>query len=228
MKRDGRGLGRITTQALRLIDRGVEPFEAARQVREADPLAAAGNGAVVRCTPIAIRYHDNVDRLIRVSTQQAAITHADDRCLWGAVAVNLALRELFHGNLYFVDEVLHYVDGRAPRALLAAVRRVLREDQADLPITVEGQTGFVVHCVEIAFWFATHGRTLEDALVYLAQAGGDTATNAAVTGALLGARDGEVALPQRWMAQLVEPRRLTRLAELLLEPGRDATARGPA
>jgi len=224
MKRDGRGLGAITTHALRLIDRGVEPFEAGRLVREANPLLSAGNGAVMRCLPVAIRYHDNFDRLIRASTQQAAISHADDRCLWGAVAVNLALSELLHGNSYFVDEVLHHLEGRAPRALLAAIRRALREDQAELPITVEGQTGYVVHCVEIAFWFATHGRTLEDALVYLAQAGGDTGTNAAVTGALLGARDGEIAIPQRWMDQLVEPRRLTRLAELLLESGPDATA----
>jgi ADP-ribosyl-[dinitrogen reductase] hydrolase len=224
MKRDGRGLGAITSQALRLIDRGVEPFEAGRLVREADPLRSAGNGAVMRCLPIAIRHHDNVDRLVRVSTQQSAVTHADERCLWAAVAVNLAVRELLHGNGYFVDEVMHRLDGRAPRALVAALHRSLREDQAELPITVEGQTGYVVHCVEIAFWFATHGRALEDALVYLAQAGGDTGTNAAVTGALLGARDGEVSIPQRWMSQLVEPRRLTRLAELLLEGGVESTA----
>jgi ADP-ribosylglycohydrolase len=56
--------------------------------------------------------------------------------------------------------------------------------------------------VEIGFWFATHGRALEDALVYLAQAGGDTDTNAAVAGALLGARDGETGIPPRWMNQL--------------------------
>lgn len=226
MKRDGRGLGTVTTHALRLIDRGVQPFEAGRLVREADPLLSAGNGAVMRCLPVAIRYHDNFDRLLRASTQQAAISHADERCLWGAVAVNLAVSELLRGNGYFVDEVLHHLDGRAPRALLAGVRRALREDQAELPITIEGQTGYVVHCVEIAFWFATHGRTLEDALVYLAQAGGDTGTNAAVTGALLGARDGEVAIPQRWMDQLVEPRRLTRLAELLLETGPDPYGSG--
>ncbi len=226
MKRDGRGLGPITSHALRLIDRGVEPFEAGRLVREADPLGSAGNGAVMRCLPIAIRNHDNVDRLVRVSTQQAAVTHADERCLWAAVAVNLAVRELLHGNGYFVDEVMHRLDGRAPRVLVAAIRRALREDQAELPITVEGQTGYVVHCVEIAFWFAAHGRTLEDALVYLAQAGGDTGTNAAVTGALLGARDGEVSIPQRWMGQLMEPRRLTRLAELLLEGGAETTAGG--
>ena len=219
MRADGRGIGTTTARALRLIERGVEPFEAGRQAREADPTRAAGNGSVMRCIPVALRYFRNVDRLVRVSTQQSAITHTDERCLWGAVAVNLAVRELLRGNVYFIEEVVHRIQGRAPRALVEGIRRALHEDQADLPITVEDQAGYVVHCVEIAFWFATHGRTLEDALVFLANAGGDTDTNAAVTGALLGARDGEVAIPQRWMSQLVEPARLTRLAGKLLEAG---------
>src|SRR4029077_12138805 len=94
MKRDGRGIGLTTQRALRLIERGTEPFEAGRLTHNA---RAASNGAVMRCIPVALRYHDNVDRLIRVSTQQAAITHADELCTWGAVAVNLAARELLHG-----------------------------------------------------------------------------------------------------------------------------------
>jgi ADP-ribosylglycohydrolase len=77
----------------------------------------------------------------------------------------------------------------------------------------------VVHCVEIAFWFVTHDRTLEDALVYLAQAGGDTDTNAAVAGALLGARYGESALPPRWMDQMVGAQGIAKLAEQLLSEG---------
>ena len=218
MKLDGRGLGVTTRNALRMIDRGVEPFEAGRQTKELNPKGSAGNGAVMRCAPVAIRFHDNVDKLIRVSTQQAAITHSDDRCLWGAAAVNLALRELLYGNIYFVDEVLHRLKDRAPRPLLEAIHRVLREEQGDLPIAIAGESGYVVHCVEIAFWFAAHERTLEDALVYLVQAGGDTDTNAAVAGALLGARHGEISLPQRWMAQLPGAQGLQRLADRLLNP----------
>src|SRR5881396_413000 len=119
MKRDGRGIGLTTQRALRLIERGTEPFEAGRLAHNP---RAASNGAVMRCIPVALRYHDNVDRLIRVSTQQAAITHADERCTWGAVAVNLAARELLHGNQHFVEEVLHRLQG-APRPLIEAIRR---------------------------------------------------------------------------------------------------------
>jgi len=216
MKVDGRGIGLTTRRALTLIDRGKEPFEAGRLAYQENPGRSAGNGSVMRCIPVAIRYHDDLDRLIRVSTQQAAITHADERCTWGAVAVNLAARELLRGNIYFIEEVLHRIGDRAPRALREAINRVLREGEADLPIARPGEAGFVVHCVEIAFWFVTHDRTLEESLVYLAQAGGDTDTNAAVAGALLGARYGETALPPRWMDQLVGAQGIGKLAEDLV------------
>src|SRR5439155_15430757 len=84
----------------------------------------------------------------RVSAQQAAITHADERCTWGAVAVNLAARELLHGNRYFVEEVLHRLQVAAPRPLLEAIRRVPWEQESALPIAVRSEYGYVVHCVE--------------------------------------------------------------------------------
>lgn len=215
MNTDGRGIGFTTLRALRLIENGTEPFEAGRRAKGP---RSASNGAVMRCLPVALRYHDNVDKLVRVSTQQAAITHADERCTWGAAAVNLAARELLHGNQYFLEEVLHRLQGGAPRALLEAIGRVAWEQESDLPLAVEGEAGYVVHCVEIAFWCAMHRPSLEDALIFLAEAGGDTDTNAAVAGALLGARDGETGIPPRWLDQLgrASARGVTDLAERLV------------
>ena len=213
MKRDGRGIGFTTEHALRLIEQGTEPFEAGRLT--IGPRSAS-NGAVMRCLPVALRYHDNLDKLVRVSTQQAAITHADDRCTWGAAAVNLAARELLHGNQYFLEEVLHRLQGIAPRALIEAIGRVAWEQESDLPLGVEGEAGYVVHCVEIAFWCAVHRPSLEEALIFLAEAGGDTDTNAAVAGALLGARDGETGIPPRWLDQLGSARGVAGLAEKLI------------
>src|SRR5438093_8590456 len=216
MKVDGRGIGMTTKRALTLIDRGKEPFEAGRLANQENPGRSAGNGSVMRCIPVALRYHDDPDRLIRVSTQQAAITHADERCTWGAAAVNLAARELLYGNIYFVDEVMHRIGDRAPRVLREAIHRVPRERESDLPIAVPGEAGYVVHCVEIAFWFAAHDRTLEEALIALAQAGGDTDTNAAVAGALLGARYGDLGLPPRWIHQVTGVQGIAQLAERLV------------
>ena len=216
MRVDGRGIGVTTQRALKQIERGTEPFEAGRLAREADPRTAASNGAVMRCLPVALRYHDSLDNLIRVSAQQAAITHADERCTWGAVAVNLAARELLHGNAHFVEEVVHRLADCAPRALLEALHRVPWEEESDLPIARAGEYGYVVHCVEIAFWCAVHRPSLEEALIFLAEAGGDTDTNAAVAGALLGAREGVAAVPPRWLDQIVNARGIGELAERLV------------
>jgi len=214
MNADGRGIGFTTLRALRLIEGGKEPFEAGRLTMGP---RSASNGAVMRCLPVALRYHDNLDKLVRASTQQAAITHADERCTWGAAAVNLAARELLHGNQYFLEEVLHRLQG-APRALIEAIGRVAWEQESDLPLGVGGEAGagYVVHCVEIAFWCALHRPSLEEALIFLAEAGGDTDTNAAVAGALLGARDGETGIPPRWLDQLGPARSVAELAEKLV------------
>lgn len=219
MQLDGRGLGMTTRRALRLIEAGTEPFEAGRLAREANPRSAAGNGSIIRCLPVALRFHDNLDKLIRVSTQQAAITHADERCTWAAAACTLAVRELLHGNPYFLEEVLHRLPETTPRVLLEAIRRVPWEEASDLPISIPGEARYVVHCLEIAFWSAVHRPSLEEALTFLAEAGGDTDTNAAVAGALLGARDGEAGIPPRWRAQIVDAQGTSELADRLVRGG---------
>jgi ADP-ribosyl-[dinitrogen reductase] hydrolase len=219
MDADGRGLGRTTRRALELIDAGVAPFDAGRRARDLEPGAAAGSGAVLRCAPVALRFHDDPDRLIRAATQQAAVTHADPRCVWAAAAVALATRELLHGNPYFADEVLHRLRDRAPRAVVDAVHRAPRVERRDLPLATAAPATDAVRCLEIAFWITLHERSLEAALRFLAAAGGDAVGNTATAGGLLGARDGEAAIPQAWLKDLPDAPGLGALAERLVAAG---------
>jgi ADP-ribosylglycohydrolase len=73
--------------------------------------------------------------------------------------------------------------------------------------------------MEISLWCAQHEPNLERGLVWLASAGGDTDTNAAVAGGLMGARDGEEAIPARWLGAIAERERLVSLAERLVGAG---------
>ena len=50
----------------------------------------------------------------------------------------------------------------------------------------------------------SEGHLFEDGLRHVVSLGGDTDTNAAVAGALLGARHGRRALPGEWLATLAE------------------------
>jgi ADP-ribosyl-[dinitrogen reductase] hydrolase len=215
---DGRGIGIWTRTALEHILRHDSPPESTG--------GQAGNGAVSRCFPVALATFDNPRNLIAGTFHTAWLTHPDPRCAWSAVAVNVALARLLQGKRDFVPDVLEALrENDAPAELLDAVRRVPLERREELRVAGPS-AGYTVHCMEIALWFAHHEPNLERGLVWLANAGGDTDTNAAVAGGLMGARDGEDAIPARWIGALADADRLRGLAERLARTAqRDAHRR---
>jgi ADP-ribosylglycohydrolase len=208
MEEDGRGVGGWTrTALLHFRVHGTPPAESGGQ---------AGNGAVMRAFPVALRFFRQPANLIAASFHTAALTHPDPRCGWSAVAVNVAVSCFLSGRRDFVGDVIEGLrNNDAPLEVLEAVRQIPIMRRADLPIT-GGAQGYTVHCMQIALWAAYHEPELEPTLVWLANAGGDTDTNAAVAGALLGARDGEGSVPARWVAEVARADHLRGLAERLV------------
>jgi len=206
--RDGRGVGVWTLRALRHI-----------RTHDAPPASTgghAGNGAVSRCLPIALRMTGSLPNLVSGSYHVARLTHPDERCAWGAVAVNVAAACFLAGRRDFIGDVLEVLrNNDAPAELREAIGRVPLERREDLPINGPS-AGYVIHAVEIALWFAYHEPNLERGLIWLANAGGDTDTNAAIAGGLMGARDGEGAVPARWLEAIPDVSRIRHLAERLV------------
>ncbi len=207
-ERDGRGIGLWTRTALRHI-----------RVHDSPPASTggqAGNGTVSRCLPVALRTLGQPVNLVSGTYHTAVLTHPDERCAWGAVAVNVAAACLLQGRRDFIPDVLKVLrTNAAPAELIAAIGRVPLERKEDLPVTGP-KAGYVVHSVEIALWFAHHEPNFERGLIWLVNAGGDTDTNAAVAGGLMGARDGEAAIPARWIDALPDPDRIRALASGLV------------
>jgi ADP-ribosyl-[dinitrogen reductase] hydrolase len=205
---DGRGIGGWTRTALAHIrTHGSPPAESGGQ---------AGNGALMRCLPAGLRFFRQPANLIAATYHTAALTHPDPRCGWSAVAANVAVACFLSGRRDFVGDVIEALrNNDAPAEVTDAVRRVPVMRRTELPIT-GGTQGYTVHCMQIALWAAYHEPTLEGALVWLANAGGDTDTNAAVAGGLLGARDGVREIPSRWVAELPRVEYLEDLAERLV------------
>jgi ADP-ribosylglycohydrolase len=142
----------------------------------------------------------------------AALTHPDPRCGWSAVAVNVTAACFLRGRRDFVPEVIDALRANeADAVVLDAVRRI--------PVIARNELAFegvsandTLTCMTIALWFAHHEPLLERGLVSIANAGGDTDTNAAVAGGLMGARDGARAIPARWLAQIPGTAELEQLA----------------
>ncbi len=66
--------------------------------------------------------------------------------------------------------------------------------------------GYTLKAMQVGLWCATQASDFEDALVAVVSAGGDTDTNGAVAGAVLGARFGLKAIPRGWRERLAEIR----------------------
>ncbi len=206
-QKDGRGIGTWTRRALDHIATHHSP--------PAETGGAAGNGSLPRTIPVALATVNSPANLVSGSFHLAHLLHPDPRCAWGAVAVNVAIAWFLQGERDFIPEVLQALTANdAPDELVNAVRRVPLEKMGDLPI-VGPDAGHVVHCVEIALWFAYHEPRLERGLTWLVNAGGDTDSNAAVAGALMGARDGEAAIPARWLNEVPQVEKIGKLAEQL-------------
>jgi hypothetical protein len=93
----------------------------------------------------------------------------------------------------------------AERALLADLAAA-RDDDPDLygkEVHLHEMAGFVRVAFRLAFWELLHAPSFSAGVIDVANRGGDADTNAAITGALLGAFYGLEALPQRWVQRVL-------------------------
>ncbi len=80
----------------------------------------------------------------------------------------------------------------------SAIEDTLRAAQTALPISDGANMGWVRIALQHAFFHLRNTSDFEAALIQTVVKGGDTDTNGAITGALLGAAVGAEAIPLRW------------------------------
>jgi len=213
---NGRGMGSQTRMVLELLGRGLAPLAAGRHVWESSDRQAAGNGGVMRVAPVGLRHHDAPAELLRVAELATAVTHCDPRCTHSASAVAAAVAALLHGGSARTAalQALDALPGADPefRRVVDALPRLSLDD---LPIR-SGGIGYTLTCAAVGLWAAEQAGSLEETLLAVTNAAGDADTNGAVAGALLGARSGVEALPERWLARVRNRRELEHLADALV------------
>jgi ADP-ribosyl-[dinitrogen reductase] hydrolase len=204
-------VGNTTARALSRVRDGDSWETAGRRVWEGSSEGSnAGNGSVMRAPPLAVAFADDPTGLVETSRTSSRITHADPRCTAGCAVLNLALAELLLGAEEPLTSALDRVD--PPAALGEALRPVAAGDLD--PATLRS-TGYVVDTLQTALWYGLHADSPEAALVAAVNMGGDADTVGAVTGAVVGARFGVGALPERWLDELDAAEDLRHLARQL-------------
>jgi ADP-ribosyl-[dinitrogen reductase] hydrolase len=180
----------------------VEARQAARETGEQAP----GNGALVRTAPLALRYHDDPGALDRTSRADAELTHHDpqagEACLW----LDLTLAALVCGR----DRP------RSTSAVAVSAEQAISASDEELAAEVQQRPSDALTALRVGFAAAFRHHDPESAIVFAANLGGDADADAAVAGALAGARFGAAALPERWLEPLVDRARIAGLATRLL------------
>lgn len=112
----------------------------------------------------------------------------------------------------YAEGVSKLIKGWSPEGVVEAVKAV---DPYRWPVARGG--GHCVHSYRLALWALNNYQLgFEDALSAVIATGGDTDTNGAIAGAMLGAALGINAIPDRWIDQLVEAG-LVRIPAALME-----------
>ena len=200
------------------------------------PAHAAGNGSLMRTAPVALACLGDDATLAALARAVSELTHADplagDACVLWCVAIDRAVRE---------DRLDGVRDGLELLAPEARTRWREHLDEAEArPPEAFTPNGFVVTALQAAYAAVRQtpipaerpGAHLELALRRAVGIGHDTDTVAAIAGALLGARWGWSAIPQRWLRVLhgwpgLRARDLVTLALHTVSGGQDDDARWP-
>lgn len=174
-----------------------------------DPRSQA-NGALMRVSPLGIfGAWRREEEVAAWAEADAALTHPHPVCRQASA---LFARSLAVAIRHGLDpRGLHARALRWAQApgIEPALGRALAAAAAQPPGDFESETGgWVLVAWQNAFWQLLHAANPEEALVDTVGRGGDTDTNAAIAGALLGAVHGAAAIPARWRLAVLSCRPL--------------------
>ncbi len=210
-----------------LEESGMPALTAGHRVWVRSGRQRAGGGSLARTAPIGVFLAGDDKARMLASFEDSALTHFDPRCQLACAAFNAALARAFRGGdvqpahlvtaalsgLSVASATLGRLQGDYVQEVSAS-NALLREDlalaqQEDPQLYGPGlhmhRTQVQVHVAfRLAFWELLHAPSFEAALVDVVNRGGDTDTNAAVTGALLGAFHGEDAIPPPWRKAVLD------------------------
>jgi ADP-ribosylglycohydrolase len=161
------------------------------------------NGSLMRMAPVGI-WAGSPSTAAIAAMADSSLTHPHPACTIASAAYAAAIAVGVQGAGR--AEMLRVAIQVAQTGGLEAepVTEVLRSAAAgNPPMSLETNIGWVVLALHNAFFHLAAGTPVEDALIGTAGAGGDTDTNAAIAGALLGAAEGRSAFPWRWVRSVL-------------------------
>ncbi len=187
----------------------------ARYQRTGDPLAgsadthSAGNGSLMRLSPVALRYWDDRSQLDFCAAEQSRTTHAAADAVDACRAFSALLADAIAGSTR--------ADILSPRDFdgAPAIARIVGGSWRGRGRDTISSSGYVANTMEAALWSVARTSDFRSAVLLAANLADDADTVAAVTGQLAGALYGLSGIPDNWLARVAWKDRLLDTADRL-------------
>lgn len=160
---------------------------------------AAGNGSIMRLSPVAIRWWYDMAAAKDFAVAQSVTTHASPQCVDTCKAMaEVLVNFISTGDKSYLPDLEGW--RHTPRSSIKS-------------------SGYVVDTWEAAQWAVANTDNFRDAVLLAVNLGDDSDTVGAVAGQLAGALYGFSAIPQEWKNELAWLNKIYGLAEALYDDG---------
>ena len=188
------GIGRHTYNVMALGDYTSNPQKAAEIIWKMGKKKAAANGAVMRTSVVGLLK----DNIANNAENICKLTHYDPRCVGSCVIVSSIIHALvFEDRILDYEEVIGIAEQYDER-IVPFVDLAYHEGLDSLCLDDEKSMGYTLRTLGAALWAYWHATSYKEGILKIVLSGGDADTNAAVAGAILGAKFGINQIPEEW------------------------------
>jgi ADP-ribosyl-[dinitrogen reductase] hydrolase len=197
--------GSTISQSLRAGATGKTQPERLYRATASANQSSQSNGSLMRISPLGIFGAGRHEEVIEWAKADSQITHPNPVCV-ASVAVYVAA--ISHAIETGADgsAIAEVAIKESRRQGIKTVFDALVAARTKLPSDYVTQMGWVLIALQNAFYQLRFARSVEDGIADTISRGGDTDTNAAIAGALLGAVHGRSGIPDRWVKTLQDCR----------------------
>lgn len=181
-----------------------------------DDPRSAGNGSLMRLSPVAVRYFRDPDALVDAAARQSRTTHRAPEAVDACVLFAQILADAING-LPAADVLRRRREAYAGAIGDIAAGLWLARSRDDIR-----SSGYVAHSLEAALWCVSRTETFRDAVLTAANLGEDADTTAAITGQLAGALYGMSGIPQPFLSRLAWRDRIEQMTSALWAAGAES------
>lgn len=200
-----------------------DPIKTSNQAWISGGKKAAPNGSVMRIASSGCFAFWDEKVVVEIASCFAKVTHADPRCVFSSIAAALLIARYIQFNSNFIDsepdidKTLNDAKKYVPEIGSYAKDvdfYIHAKTIEELNLSENKKIGYCLKALGSAVWALRYCNSFEEGLIKVLREGGDSDTNGAVVGALLGAKFGVNSIPNemiygmfvgQWMINEIKP-----------------------